>query len=89
MKKLFISGLPANTTDSSFESLFSTFGKVHSIKLVKDLFTGKCKGIGFVEMEGHEAREAMAGLNGKSVENSQLRVKYEVEKGKGRKGRRR
>ena len=31
------------------------------MKLVKDLFTGKCKGFGFLDMEGHEARAAIAG----------------------------
>lgn len=89
MKRLFVGSLPADTTEESLQELFSQFGTVRSIKLVKDLFTGKCKGFGFLEMEGHEARAAIAGLDGKSYEGSTLKVRFEVVKGKGHKGRRR
>ncbi len=70
-------------------ALFSPYGKVHSLRLVKDLFSGTCKGFGFVEMEGHEARAAIAGLDGKSVEGKFLKVNFETARGKGHKGRRR
>ena len=63
---------------------FSQFGVVRSIEVVKDMFSGKCKGFAFLEMEGHEARAAIAGLNGKTFEGNTLKVKYEVAKGKGR-----
>lgn len=88
MKKLFIGGLPQNTTEESLTALFLPFGKVHSIKLVKDLFSGSCKGFGFLEMEGHEARAAIAGLNAKSFEGNLLKVQFEEESKKGHKGRR-
>ena len=84
MKKLFVGSLPPTTTEASLQALFSQFGKVHSLKLVKDLFSGSCKGFGFLEMEGHEARAAIAGLDGKSFEGNSLKVKYEEEKVKGR-----
>ncbi len=65
------------------ESLFSPYGRVRSVTIAKDLFSGRCKGFGFLEMEGHEARAAIAGLNGKTFEGNSLRVKFEVKK-KGR-----
>ena len=40
-------------------------------------------------MEGHEARAAIAGLNGKLFEGNLLKVKFEDERGKGHNGRRR
>lgn len=89
MKKLFVGSLPPSTTEESLQALFSQFGTVRSINLVKDLFSGKCKGFGFLEMEGHEARAAIAGLNGKSFEGSLLRVKFEESRARGHKGRRR
>ena len=89
MKKLFVGSLPPTTNEESLRALFSQFGKVHSLKLVKDLFTGTCKGFGFLEMEGHDARAAIAGLDGQSFEGNNLKVKFEVERGKGHKGRRR
>lgn len=71
------------------QELFSQYGTVHSIKLARDLFSGKCKGFGFLEMEGHEARAAIAGLNGKAFEGNLLKVKFEEGRGKGHSTRRR
>ena len=89
MKKLFVGSLPSSTTEESLQALFSPFGTVRSINLVKDLFSGHCKGFGFLEMEGHEARAAVAGLDGQSFEGNLLKVKFEEERGKGHKGKRR
>ena len=77
MKKMFVGNLSADATESSVVELFSEFGKVRSIHLVTDVFSGKCKGFGFVEMEGHEARAAMAGLDGKSVNERPLKVRFD------------
>ena len=88
MKKLFVGSLPPTTTEDSVRALFSQYGTVRSLKLAKDLFSGKCKGFGFLEMEGHEARAAIAGLNGKSFEGSLIKVKFEEGRGKSH-GRRR
>ena len=89
MKKLFVGSLPSSATEESVKALFSEFGKVHSIKLVKDLFTGSCKGFAFLEMEGHDARAAIAGLDGKSFEGNNLKIRFDEERGRGQKGRRR
>lgn len=84
MKKLFVGSLPPSTTEEALKNLFSEYGVVRSLELVKDMFSGQCKGFAFLEMEGHEARAAIAGLNGKMFEGNSLKVKYEVAKGKGR-----
>jgi RNA recognition motif-containing protein len=44
------------------------------LKLIKDLFSGECKGIAIIGMEGHEARAAIAGLDGKDLQGSAIRV---------------
>lgn len=77
MKKIFVGSLPADATEDSVRELFSEFGTVRSIRLVTDIFTGKCRGFGFVEMEGHEARAAIAGLDGKSFNGKHLKVRFE------------
>ena len=88
MKKIFVGSLPPTTTEQSLQDLFSQYGVVRSIKLAKDLFSGTCKGFGFLEMEGHEARAAIAGLNGKNFEGHTLKVNFEKERGgRGRGGR--
>lgn len=89
MKKLFVGSLPSTTTEATVQDLFSEYGTVHSVNLVKDMFSGQCKGFGFLEMEGHEARAAIAGLDGKDYQGKPLKVRFEQIKGKGNRGRRR
>ena len=84
MKKMFIGNLPHNATEESVTTLFAEYGTVRSLNLATDVFSGKCKGFGFVEMEGHEARAAIAGLDGKSFGDKFLKVKFEIPKAKGR-----
>ncbi|MCF6203715.1 MAG: RNA-binding protein [Methylococcaceae bacterium] len=88
MKKLFIGNLPADTSEQELEDLFSEFGKVRGSKLVTDVFSGQCKGFGFIEMEGHEARAAITGLNGKDFKGKSIKVNFETPKAGGRRGRR-
>ena len=77
MKKLFIGNLPASTTEKEIQTLFSNYGTVRSTRLVTDVFSGQCKGFGFIEMEGHEARAAIAGLNGRDFNGKPMKVNFE------------
>ena len=89
MLKLFVGNLPPETRETDIRSLFGKFGTVRSVDLAHDIFTGKSKGFCFVEMEGHEARAAVAALNGKPIEGAAgfLRVRME-EPRRGKRGRR-
>ena len=77
MLRIYAGNLPPDTTEKELTELFSAHGKVRSIKLMQDVFSGKCKGFGFLEMEGHEARAAIAGLNGKEIRGNLIRVNEE------------
>jgi RNA recognition motif-containing protein len=88
MLRLYAGNLPADITEKEFNEMFAEFGRVRNIELARDIFTGRCRGFGFVEMEGHEARAAMAGLNGKTLRGNSLRVNEERLRGKQRGGRR-
>lgn len=74
MITLAIRGLARSTTETSLTQLFSEYGKVRSLKIAKDLFSGECRGFATIEMEGHEARAAIAALDGRSVDGAILRV---------------
>ena len=87
MITLSVRGLAKSTTEESLTSVFSDFGVVRSIKLVKDLYSGDCKGFATVAMEGHEARAAMSALNGSMVDGNLVRVSPDREMKK--RGRRR
>lgn len=77
MKTLFVGNLPASTSENELKDLFSGYGTVRSFRLVTDVFSGQCKGFGFIEMEGHEARAAIAGLNGKDFNGKPMKVNFE------------
>ncbi len=84
MKTLFVGNIAPQAQESDIETLFSAFGTVRRLELPRDIFSGKCKGFAFVDMEGHEARAAMAGLDGKLFMESTLRVRNERPRQKGR-----
>lgn len=88
MLKLFVGNLPAEANEKYVKELFAEFGTVRSLDLAHDIFTGKCKGFCFVEMEGHEARAAQSSLDGKPLEGGGfLKVRMEIPRRGGR-GRR-
>ncbi|HUL14009.1 MAG TPA: RNA-binding protein [Methylococcaceae bacterium] len=87
MLTLFVRGLPPSTTEASLKELFGGYGKVFDMKLTRDLFTGRARGIATVNMEGHEARSAIAGLDGQDFEGKTIYVA--IDKGpKGGRGHR-
>lgn len=85
MLTLTVRGLPRDMTEDHLTELFEVHGPVRSLKMSKDLFSGECKGFAELNMEGHEAREAISALNGSSQDGSMLRVELKTErKGRGR-----
>ena len=88
MKTLFVGSIAPQATEKDITELFSEYGTVRKLEMPRDIFSGRCKGFAFVDMEGHEARAAMAALNGKTFMENNLKVRdEELKKGKG--GRRR
>ena len=77
MKKIFVGNLPQEASEQKINELFSRYGTVRSIHIPSNIFTGKCRGFGFVEMEGHEARAAISGLNGIALDGKFIKVRFE------------
>ncbi len=77
MLKMYVGNLSPETRDKDIQELFSAHGRVRSIRLAADVFTGQCRGFGFVEMEGHEARAAIAALNGTVFKGKSIKVNEE------------
>ena len=63
VKTLYVGNLPYRANETAIRKLFSDYGTVISVRLVKDKETGKRRGYGFVEMPESEARAAVAALN--------------------------
>ena len=88
MINISIRGLAGSTTEQSLQKLFAEFGKVHSLNVVRDMFTGKCRGFASVKMEGHEAKVAIASLNNREVDGAVIRVEKERDRSMSGKRRR-
>jgi cold-inducible RNA-binding protein len=66
--KLYVGGLPYQTTDQDLIDLFGQIGQVLSATVITDRDTGRSKGFGFVEMTNdQQAHNAMAQFNGASL----------------------
>ncbi|MDD5599715.1 MAG: RNA-binding protein [Victivallaceae bacterium] len=73
--KLYVGNLSFSTTEIAIRNAFSAFGTVDSVSLINDRDSGRSKGFGFIEMNNdQEARAAIAGLNGKQLDERNLRV---------------
>ena len=72
---IYIGNLSYGTSEQDLEGVFKEFGEVDSVRIIKDNFTGKSKGFGFVGMPNQsQAQAAIAGLNGKELGGSALTV---------------
>ncbi|MBS4166442.1 MULTISPECIES: RNA-binding protein [unclassified Neochlamydia] len=75
MKKIFVGNLSWKASEETLKPLFEAFGTVVSIKIIKDQYTGKSKGFGFVEMEtDDEAAKCIHELNEKPFLERNLRL---------------
>jgi RNA recognition motif-containing protein len=74
-KNIYVGNLPYNMSDEALGEIFSPYGQVTSARVIKDKFTSRSRGFGFVEMANdEEANKAIAELNGKSIEDRDLKV---------------
>ncbi|XP_033692771.1 cold-inducible RNA-binding protein [Tursiops truncatus] len=73
--KLFVGGLSFDTNEQSLEQVFSKYGQISEVVVVKDRETQRLRGFGFVTFENiNDAKDAMMAMNGKSVDGGQIWV---------------
>lgn len=73
--KLFVGNLSFQAADKDLETLFSQFGAVTSARVMKDKFSGRSRGFGFVEMsDDSAAKSAIDKLNGSNFMERALTV---------------
>lgn len=72
---IFVGNLSKDVTDDEIQTLFAEHGKVKSVKIIRDLFSGESKGFGFVEMFSNtEAQAAIGALNIKEIKGKRITV---------------
>ena len=73
--RLYVGGLPYQTTEQDLIALFEQAGQVAFATVIADRDTGRSKGFGFVEMSNdQEAQSAIDRLNGTSLGDRTITV---------------
>ena len=63
-RKLYVGNFPYETGETELQELFSRAGAVESVRVMRDMATGRARGFAFVEMStDEEAQKAITELN--------------------------
>ena len=74
-KRLFVGNLTYSATSAQLEELFSQVGKITSLNLITDKFSGQSKGFAFVELTTDaEADEAIKKFNNFELDGRKMVV---------------
>ena len=77
---IYVSNLPAGSSNTNLASLFQPFGVITSAHVVTCGNSGHCRGFGYVDMVREDGERAISQLNGETTDGILLRVK-EARKG--------
>ena len=73
--RIYVGNLPYTVGNEQLAQVFSAYGDVVEASVVMDRESGQSKGFGFVEMaDDAAARNAIASLNGTTLDNRTIRV---------------
>lgn len=74
-KKLFVGNLEWSATEEQLQSMFAEYGQIEEAVIIKDKFSGRSKGFGFVTYANDEdADKAIAELDGKELNGRPISV---------------
>lgn len=72
---IYVGNLSPSVSEEELRQKFESFGRIESVSIVKDKYSGQSRGFGFVEMASkNEAQSAIEGLNGKDFKGQNLSV---------------
>ena len=73
--KIYVGNLSYDVTEEELRQEFLAFGKVESVSIITDKYSGRPKGFAFVEMPSvSEGQAAITALNGKTLKDRTLTV---------------
>ncbi|MDP1695640.1 MAG: RNA-binding protein [archaeon] len=74
--KIFVGNLPFSATDDKLKELFSQFGDITEAVIIKNKFSGRSKGFGFITFSSEaDAQKAVTEMNEKEIEGRKITVK--------------
>jgi len=72
--KIYVGNLPFSVDEEGLKNIFSNF-QIEEVTLIKDKFSGRSKGFGFVTIaDDEEAQKAISECNGKDCDGRELKV---------------
>jgi len=72
---IYVGNLSRDVTEEELRQLFTPFGQVASVSIIKDKYSGQSRGFAFVEMPSKsEGQAAIAGLKGKTLKDRTIDV---------------
>ncbi len=82
-KKLYIGGLPWDITSDELREVFEEFGEIIESKVVKDRYTGRSRGFGFLTFKADEdALKAIEEGDGGEIDGKTIKVREAKDKNK-------
>ncbi|MBU1129071.1 MAG: RNA-binding protein [Nanoarchaeota archaeon] len=73
--KTYVGNLPFTVDDAGLKKIFESYGEIEEATVIKDKFSGRSKGFGFVTFKDDAAaKKAIAEMNEKEVEGRNLVV---------------
>lgn len=76
-KKLYVGNLPWSATDDTLRQHFAQYGELEDVIVMKDKFSGRSKGFGFVTYkEEADAQKAVDALNGQEMDGRKLNIDF-------------
>ena len=73
--KLYVGNLSFDASETDLQELFAQAGQVESARIITDMYTGKSRGFGFVEMANRdEGQKAIDQFNGKDLKGRPIVV---------------
>jgi RNA recognition motif-containing protein len=72
---IYVGNLSYDVDERELQEAFEAYGQVESARIIKDMYSGRSKGFGFVEMPSEtEASSAIEALNGKELKGRPIKV---------------
>jgi heterogeneous nuclear ribonucleoprotein A1/A3 len=89
--KLYVGNLSFSVDEAQLRNVFSAYGEISELALIKDRETGQSKGFAFVTFSSQQAAEKALEQNGRDLAGRALKVNVAVEResrggGRGRPG---
>ena len=78
--KLYVGNFPYTVDEDQLRELFSPYGEIEDLALIKDRDTGRPKGFGFITFASQQSAEKALELDGNDLGGRPLKVNVATEK---------